>query len=85
MDAEVATLWKEVSTKAHVRGQAAARRNVAPQAAPREDAVTGGMKLVAELKPEVLSHDATAGELRIWLKKFEAYYIKSSKLILEIV
>ena len=48
-DAEVNALWKEVSTKAHVRGQAAARRNVAPQAAPREDATTGGMKLVAEL------------------------------------
>ena len=69
MDAEVAALWKEVSTKFHVRGQAAARRNVAPQAAARDDAATatGGMKLVAELKPEVLSHDATAGELRIWL------------------
>ena len=78
MDAEVAALWKDVSTKAHIRGQAAARRNEAPQDAPRDDAATGGMKLVAELKREVLSHDATAGELRIWLKKFEAYYHASN-------
>ena len=73
-----------VSTKAHVRGQAAARRNVAPQqAAPREDN-SGGMKLVAQLKPEVLSHDATAGELRIWLKKFEAYYHASNMQVARI-
>ena len=37
MNAEVAALWKEVSTKAHIRGQTAARRNAAPQAAPREE------------------------------------------------
>ena len=84
MDAEVAGLWKEVSTKAHVRGQAAARRNAAPQqAAPREDN-NSGMKLVAELKPEVLSHDAMAGELRIWLKKFEAYYHASNMQVARI-
>ena len=64
MDAEVAALWKEVSTKAHVRGQAAARRNTAPPTALREDSKSG-MELVAGLKPDVLSHDATAGELRI--------------------
>ena len=84
MDAEVAALWKEVSTKAHVRNQSAARRNVAPQAAPREENTAGAMKLVAELKPEVLSHDATAGELRIWLKKFEAYYHASNMQVARI-
>ena len=83
MDAEVAALWKEVSTKAHIPGQTAARRNVAPQAAPREENA-GGMKLVADLKPEVLSHDATAGELRIWLKKFEAYYHASNMQVARI-
>ena len=79
-----ADLWKEISTKAHVRGQAAARRNVAPQqAATREDNI-GGMNLVAELKPEVPSNDATAGELRIWLKKFEAYYLASNMQVARI-
>ena len=33
---------------------------------------------MAELKLEVLSHDVNAGELRIWLKKFEAYYHASN-------
>ena len=32
---------------------------------------------MTELKPETLAHDASAGELHIWLKKFEAYYIAS--------
>ena len=69
MDAEAAALWKEVSTKANV---------------PREDTAGGGMKLVAELKPEVLSHDAAAGELRIGLKKFEAYYHASNMQVARI-
>ena len=83
MDPEVAALWKDVSTKTHVRGQAAARRNAAPQVVPCEDN-NNGMKLVAELKPEVLSHDATAGELRIGLKKFEAYYHASNMQVARI-
>ena len=33
--------------------------------------------LVTELKPETLSHDASAGDLYIWLKKIEAYYLAS--------
>ena len=73
-----------MSTKAHVRGQAAARRNGAPQVVPREEQTSGGMKRVAELKPEVLSHDATAGELTIWLKKFEAYYHASNMQVTRI-
>ena len=42
------------------------------------------MKLVAEPKPEVLSHDATAGELKIWLKKFEANYHASNMQVARI-
>ena len=34
-----------------------------------------GKSLVTELKPQTLAHDASAGELRIWLKKFEVCYI----------
>ena len=30
------------------------------------------VKLVSELKPDTLSHDSSAGELRIWCKKYEA-------------
>ena len=32
------------------------------------------IKLVPELKPSVLPHDASDGELHIWIKKYEAYY-----------
>ena len=48
MDAEVAALWKHVSTKANVCGQ------------------------------------AVAGELRIWLKKFEAHYHASNRQVARI-
>ncbi len=64
------TFVKEVSTKAHVRNQAAARRNpvLAAEGPARDQENTGAMKLVVELKPDVFSQDATAGELRIWVK-----------------
>ena len=67
MDKEVELLLVEVSTKAHVRNQAAARHNpVLAAAGPaRDQENTGSMKLLAEMKPDVLSQDATAGELRI--------------------
>ena len=80
MDKEVELLWKEVSAKAHVRNQAAARPTpVLVAAGPARDREnTSTMKLVAELKPDVLSQDATAGELRIWVKKFNAYYHASN-------
>ena len=57
-------------------------RSAAPPASPAAvrrppPAGDGQIKLVTELKPETLAHDASAGELRIWLKKFKAYYIAS--------
>ena len=39
---------------------------------------TVNMKLVGELKPETLQHDSTAGDLRVWRKKFESYYTVSN-------
>ena len=49
-----------------------------PAAACRPPPVSDGqIKLVMVLKPETLPHDASAGDLRIWLKKFEAYNITS--------
>ena len=36
------------------------------------------MKLVGELKPEILQHDSTAGYLTVWRKKFESYYTASN-------
>ena len=79
-------LWKKVSTKAHVRNQAVARRNpvFAAGGPARDQENTGAMKLVAELKPDVLSQDASEGELRIWVKKFEAYDHASSMQVARI-
>ena len=86
MDKEVEAFWKNVSTKAHVRSQATARRNplLAAAGPGRDQDNIGTMKLVAELKPDLLSHDATAGELLIWLKKFEAYYHASNMQVARI-
>ena len=86
MDKEAELLGKEVSTKAHVRNQAAARRyQVLAAAGPaRDQENTGIMKLVVELKPDVLSQYATTGELRIWVKKFEAYYHASNMQVARI-
>ena len=36
------------------------------------------MKLVTELKPDTLAHDASAGELRIWRRKYETFYHNSN-------
>ena len=82
MDKEVETLWKKISAKAHVRNQAAQLNPLLAAAGPARDQDNSGtMKLVAELKPDVLSQDATAGELRIKVKKFEAYSTIQKHLI----
>ena len=79
MDKDVSALWKEISAKAHLRSQAARRNPLAAAPGPARDQDNSGkIKLVAELKPDVLSQDATAGELRTWVKKFEAYYLLGS-------
>ena len=68
MDKVVELLRKEVFTKAYVRNQCNPVLAAAGPARNQEN--TGAMKLIAEMKPDVLSQDATAGELRIWVKKF---------------
>ena len=85
MDKEVAAPWKEVSAKAHLRSQAVRRNPLAAAGGPARDQDNSShMKLVAELKPDVLSQVATAGELRIWVKKFEAYYHTSNMQVARI-
>ena len=85
MDKEVENLWKDISAKAHVRNQAARRNPLLAAAGPARDQDNSGtIKLVAELKPDVLSQVATAGELRIWVKKIEAYYHASNMQVARI-
>ena len=80
MDAEVE---KRVTEGTFLR-TSCCKKECSPPATPRGQKNSGGMKLVVELKPEVLSHNATAGELRIWLKKFEAYYHTSNMQVARI-
>ena len=48
------------------------------QDAPPPAADSNSVKLVTELKPDTLSHDASAGELHIWCRKYEVYYHASN-------
>ena len=51
----------------------ASRAAPPPNNRPNQDGV-GNMKLIGELKPDNLTHDSSAGDLRVWRKKFESYY-----------
>ena len=79
---EVKNLEEDITKVWELLNKNTLERSAAPPASPaaarRPPPVGDGqIKLVTELKPETLAHDALAGELRIWLKKFEAYYIAS--------
>ena len=67
LEVEVAAAWDRYTTNIHAPASPAARR-------PPPAADSNTVKLVTELKPDTLSHDASAGELRIWCRKYEAYY-----------
>ena len=74
----MAAAWDRYTTNIHAR--AAAANAPASQATrrPPPAADFDNVKLVTELKPDTLSHDASAGELRIWCRKYEAYYHSSN-------
>ena len=78
MEEEVATSWDHYQTNIHARAAAAA--TASPAAARRTPPVqdSQSVKLVSELKPDTLSHDSSAGELRIWCRKNETYYHASN-------
>ena len=75
LEVEVAAAWDRYTTNIHARA-ASANAPASPAARrPLPAADSNSVKLVTELKPETLSHDASAGELRIWCRKYEAYYL----------
>ena len=75
LEADIEKVWDLFNKNAQMRS---AIPTASPAAARRPPSATDNqIKLVTELKPETLAHDASAGELRFWLKKFEAYYIAS--------
>ena len=75
METDIEKVWEMFNKNAHKRSAAL---SASLAAACRPHPASGGqIKLLTELKLETLAHDASAGELRIWLRKFEAYYIAS--------
>ena len=78
LEVEVAAPWDKYQTNIHTR--AAASAAASPAAARRPPPVQDShtVKLISELKPDTLSHDLSAGELRIWCRKYEAYYHASN-------
>ena len=78
MEEGIEEVWELFYKNGHKRSAVPA----SPAAARRPTPVTDvHIKLVTELKPETLAHDALAGELIIWLKKFEAYHNASGMAI----
>ena len=76
LENDIEKVWEFFHKNSHARSAvpaspAAARR---PPPAAAAEASSTQIKLVPELKPSVLPQDASAGELRIWIKKYEAYY-----------
>ena len=82
LEKEVEEWWETTTAAAHTRLIRAAAAIATPPAAARRPPPhvegTGHMKLVGELKPEILQHDSTAGYLTVWRKKFESYYTASN-------
>ena len=63
----------EVFKIQHDRHASAARDNTPPQAAPAPRA-SASKPLSTKLKPEKLTHDASAADFRTWKKQFRAYF-----------
>ena len=78
LEVEVSASRDRYTTNIEVR--AAAANTPAPSAArrPPSAADSNSVKLVTQLKPDTLSRDASAGELCIWCRKYEAYYQASN-------
>ena len=77
LEDEVAAALDKYQTNIHPR--AAASASASPAATRRRPPVqdSQSMKLVSKLKP-TLSHDSSAGELRICCRKYKAYYHASN-------
>ena len=83
LEKKVEEWWEITTAAAHTRSIRAAAVIATPPAAARRPPPphvegTGHMKLVGALKPDNLQHDLTAGDLRVWRKKFESYYTASN-------
>ena len=60
------------------QGSCSQRPSITRSKTPPPASDANAVKLVSELKPDTLSHDASTGELKIWCRKYEAYYHASN-------
>ena len=72
LELEVSAPWDRYTTNIHPRAAAANAPALPVARRPPPAADSNAVKLVTEFKPDTLSHDASAGELRIWCLKYEA-------------
>ena len=72
LESDIEKVWELFHKNSHQRSVVPpASQNATHMPPPASDTSTQ-VKLV---KPSVLPFDASAGELRFWIKKFEAYYL----------
>ena len=69
LEVEVAAAWDRYTTNIHARAAATNTPALSAARRPPPAADSNAVKLVSELKPDTLSHGASAGGLRIWCKK----------------
>ena len=74
LETEVMECWALVTANAHKRAVIVAARAAPPLVnRPNQDGGSN-VKLIGELKPDNFTHDSSAGDLRVWRKKFESFY-----------
>ena len=73
LEADIEKVWDLFNKNAHKRSATPSASNAASHWPPL--VTDSQIKLVTELKHKTLAHDASAGELRIWLKKFNDCYL----------
>ena len=78
LEEEAAAAWDRYTTNIHARAAAANAPASPATRRPPPAADSTSVRLVTELKPDTLSHHASAGELRIWCRKYKAYYHSSN-------
>ena len=77
-EADIEKVWELFHKNSHQRSAVPASPAAASRSPPAAAAESSTqIKFVPELKPSVLPHDAFAGELLIWIKKYEEYYAAS--------
>ena len=70
LEADIEKVWELFHKNAHQRSAVPASPDAARRLLPAADE-DNQIKLVWELKPSVLPHDASAGELHIWIKNMK--------------